>query len=90
MYAHGPVSTVSDVASALFGAQSGRIYKRLTIINEGDAAGFWSIDGGATWARLSAKAGLTWSVGNAVSLAACLIKREAGEADLSAVYAYGE
>ncbi len=62
---------------------AGGTYNRLVITNEGGVAGFASIDGGATWARVAAN-GVSVFPGR--SNKAPLMKRDSS--DMSGIYAF--
>lgn len=94
MYSSGTtaVATSNDTAVSLITIPAGASYNRLVIINEGTVAGFYSIDGGNTWARLPAGvAGTPYRV-------ECLdrsstspqVKRIASGSNLASVYASAE
>jgi hypothetical protein len=82
------LATTSDAAVEALAADAVNAIHHLRIVNEGEVAGFYSIDGGATWFRLAAE--ITESVDDVKILnAAIQIKRVAGGSDLADVYVYG-
>jgi photosystem II stability/assembly factor-like uncharacterized protein len=63
---------------------AGRVsFRNVRVVNEGSTAGFYSLDGGTTWARLSASSiDVKRELTNAIT--SVLVKRDVS--DLSAVY----
>ena len=86
------ISTASASNTVLITIPSGASYNRLVIVNEGGGAGFFSVDGGSTWGRISAAASATAPVvvtwfGRSNS--SPLIKRDT-TTNLSAIYAFAD
>ena len=81
-----PLATSGDAAVEVLAANANAVYHHVRIINEGTAAGFYSIDGGTTWNRLPAQS-VVEDNGVKVVNQAVEIKRVAGGSDLSSVYA---
>jgi hypothetical protein len=81
-------ATTADTAVELISATTtGRPFTWLSIINEGSVAGFFSIDGGTTWARLPAGPSAV-SIPVGVKSLAVQIKRVAGGTNLSGVWGF--
>jgi hypothetical protein len=80
------VTTSADAAvDALSGLVPGRQYKRIELCNDGSVAGFYSLDGGTTWARLPADCRVL--LDDVVAGADALkVKRIAGGSNLADVY----
>lgn len=62
-----------------------QMYNRLVIDNEGAAAGFFSVDGGTTWGRITASTKTVWTGRSNKNV---LIKRVPSGTDMSAVYGW--
>lgn len=85
------VSTSSDTAVQLIAATRNML-ANLTVINEGGAAGFISIDGGTTFPyRLPAgPSSRSIQFSNAIRNLGIYVKRVSGGADLSGIYGDAE
>lgn len=83
------IVTAGDAAVYVFTTPSpptGLSYSQLAIINEGSVAGFFSIDGGTTWARLPATSSVVIPIStNAPSLK---VKRIASGTDLAGIWGW--
>lgn len=77
------VTTNSNTAVTLVTLAKDELTTSVTIINEGSVAGFFSLDGGTTWARLPADCSLTIPHETNQSI---LVKRVADGTDLADVY----
>lgn len=90
MFSNGTtaIATTDDTAVSVFTSSSGYLVNQLTVINEGGVAGFFSDDGGTTWARLPATSSVTIKITppKAVDVK---VKRVASGSNLSGVYAIG-
>ncbi len=84
------IVTTGPAALPLFAMTAGDSYNRLTVINEGAVAGFVSIDGGSTWARVPAGASAASPSKITIrerSNSAPLLKRD-GSSDMGGVFAF--
>ena len=81
-----PLATDSDAALTVLAANAGAVYHHVRMVNEGAAAGFYSIDGGTTWNRLPAQS-VVEDNGVKLTNQAVQVKRVAGGSNLSGVYA---
>ena len=79
-------ATVADAAVEVLAADDTMVFRHIRIVNEGGAPGFYSIDGGTTWERLPAGGVLT-DDDVLIRNKAVQVKRVAGGANLSGVYA---
>lgn len=82
-------ATSGDTAVTLFDCAGTAVF-RVTVVNEGGVAGFFSIDGGTTWARLPATSSVTVPIPEKPRSIICKVKRIAGGSNLSGVYGFGE
>ncbi len=80
------VATASNASVTLIAAVAGQFFQQLVIVNEGSVAGYFSIDGGATWGRLPASARLDLSV--RIENQAVTIKRITDGSNLADVYGF--
>lgn len=81
------LATSSDAAAAAF--DSGALpLSRVTFINEGSVAGFFSVDGGITWGRLPATASVTVKISPPAPVIASVKRVESGS-NLATVWAFG-
>jgi hypothetical protein len=85
-----PIETTTADAETLLTVPAGVTVRNVSIVNEGDAAGFFSDDGGETWSRLPAgpaAVNLAYPEGWSSEIT---IKRDedASGSDLSGVYAF--
>ena len=81
-----PTGTDGDTPVTLLDAHADRVFHTVRIVNEGAAAGFYSLDGGASWDRLPAEC-VVEDPRVRIENTAIQVKRTAGGADLSGVYA---
>lgn len=83
-----PKSSSSDTAVPLIAAlQDGVFMEHVVIDNEGAVAGFFSIDGGTTWARLPASTVVVLD-GVWIASTAIQVKRVSGGSDITDVYGW--
>jgi hypothetical protein len=80
-----PIATTTNSAVQALAADAVNTYYHIRIVNEGAAAGFYSIDGGTTWSRLPASSVIK-NDGVKIADAAIQVKRIADGTNLSAVY----
>ena len=77
------VSTNSNTPVTLIALAADELTTAITIINEGAVAGFFSLDGGTTWARLPAESTVTIPHETSKSI---MVKRTTDGSDLADVY----
>lgn len=82
------IATASDTAVTLLTIN--QTVRRITIINEGSVAGFFSIDSGTVWARLPAgPSSVTIEVPETpITNRTVQIKRESGGSNVEDVYGF--
>ena len=85
-----PVGTHGDAPATALAADPTSVWHNLIITNTGASAGFFSIDGGATWhylpAQVNSVPGGVFLNNQTIVHQSIQIKRVAGGTDLSGVY----
>jgi hypothetical protein len=81
-----PLATDGDAVLTVLAANANAVYHHVRIVNEGAAAGFYSIDGGATWNRLPVQS-VVEDHGVKIVNQAVQVKRVAGASNTTGVYA---
>ena len=82
------VATTNDDAVDLLANASGDFLHEITIVNTGEAPGFGTIDGGATWHYLPAgPSSRTFDIRHAPRKAVVKVKRVPGGTNMTGVYA---
>ena len=81
-----PLATDGDTVLTVLAADANAVYHHVRIVNEGAAAGFYSIDGGTTWNRLPVQS-VVEDHGVKIVNQAVQVKRVSGSSNLNGVYA---
>ena len=79
--------TAVDVFTSPTAGSTG--YTQVVVINEGAVAGFFSIDGGTTWARLPASSSIICKPANA-SVPSLKVKRVASGTNLAGIWGWAQ
>ena len=81
-------ATTSNTAVTLIANEANNTVSEVVVVNESAVAGFFSVDGGASWMRLKASASTIVDLRHQPIAAVVLLKRVADGTDVTDVYAW--